>query len=360
MEISGGHRQAVAHAAARRLAETAGADGAFVSGSLAAGLGSVTSDIDVYLVGETLTANRRQLYADGVRVDVQQLATGTLDRLVDQVARAELRSGTTGEPLPDPDVTLAVRLWAGQIVTGEPVLAPLRERLTERGTPLRRLVVSKWVHRAFTAFEDCFGLCQSTEDLDRDAALLTARTALISAGKALAAACGDLYLGDKWVWRQLARSAPAAFPLAWFRRLLDGPGPPGEGDHVGDLLSFAQTCLTAVVTLGWQNAGLDRWTAWRTGPGPLRRTGSYVPLAFDDVVVAVGLTGSTFRMGPDTALLWGLCNGSSADAVIRTALSSSAAAPAYRDLTEERCGGILTRLAAAGLTTEADPWRWTR
>ncbi|MFD6191102.1 hypothetical protein [Streptomyces sp. NPDC060275] len=338
---------------ASRLAASTDADASFVAGSSLVGLGSATSDIDVYLVGSSVHEERRQMFADTIRVDVQQLRLGTLRSLVDRVLDPGLRSDHAGPPLSDREVALAVRLCTGDVVTDSGTLAALRERLDEHPERLARLVMNHGMLAAFFAAEDCVGLRRSDDPNDLDAAALAGRRALLCAGKALAAACGDLYFGEKWVWRQLARSGPEDFPFAHFQRLLrEDPLADDPRSGLAALTAFAQTCLIATATLGWQGVDLSHWPVWRRGSEPLRRSPHYFPRAYDDMVTLVEPAGRHFRLPHDAALVWGLSHGLGPEAVVEHASALSTRAPGYAALTAKRCRRLVTELRKAGLLTE--------
>ena len=343
---------------ARRLAAATHAEAAFVAGSTVVGLGSATSDIDVYLVGSATAEKRQQLFADDIRVDVQHVALGTLDALVDRALTTRMRSDRPGGLLSERETALTVRLWTGDIVTDSGALAALRHRLGTEPLQLARLVMNTWVLAAYFAAEDCVGLRQSDSPFDLDPAAHAGRRTLVCAGKALAAAGGDLYHGEKWVWRQLARSGPDGFPFAEFRRLLrDDPlasDPLAADPQAGltALTSFAQTCLIATATLGWHGVDLGLWPTWSAGEGPLHRSPVLFPRVYEDLVMLIEPGGRHFRLPPDEALVWGLCHGRSARTVTEHALRLAAEAPVFSGLTRTRCRGIIDELCEAGLLTD--------
>ncbi|MFJ8002520.1 hypothetical protein ACIQ7D_36355 [Streptomyces sp. NPDC096310] len=338
---------------ASRLAASTEAPAAFVAGSSVVGLGSATSDIDVYLVGSPAEEKRQQMFADTIRVDVQHVRLDTLESLVDRVLGTDLRSDHAGRTLSDREIALTVRLFTGDIATDSGALAALRKRLDEHPLRLSRLVMNAWILAAFFAAEDCLGLQRSDDPNDLDAAALAGRRGLVCAGKALAAAGGDLYFGEKWVWRQLARSGPDGFPFADFQRLLrDDPLAVDPQAGLTALTSFAQTCLIATATLGWHGVEVSHWPAWLAGSGPLRRSPTFFPRAYDDTVTLVEPAGRHFRLTPDVALVWGLSHRLSAQTVTEHALGLSKEAPAFAALTEKRCWRITTESREAGLLTE--------
>jgi hypothetical protein len=194
--------------------------------------------------------------------------------------------------------------------------------------------------------EDLSGFRTTADD---DAALLAARNALLAAGKAVLVACGDYDPGQKWVWRQLGRSAPPAFPIALFQGLMRGDLLDERGQYsIADLESFTQTCLTATATAGWHGA-IAAWPRWQTGPGPLTRAPGFFPRVHEDAVIAA-LTGlRRVRLNPEVALVWALCNGVSEDEMIADVQELRNRVPAYRGLAEDRCREIVALLTGSRL-----------
>jgi hypothetical protein len=339
-------------AVATRLAGSEGAEAAFLAGSIVVGLGSRSSDVDVYLVGTGLRESRRQLVTDGVRVDVKTLALEWLAGLVDRVVADY--PAPAHDRVADADLTVAVRLLTGQIITDTGPLAALRERLAARPLPLRRMVVNSWARIAYPAVEDVAGLRGSGDRLDRDAAVVAGRRALLAAGKALAAGCGDLYYGDKWVWHQLARSAPDTFPLGEYERLMHHDAPePGAPDGFAALVSLVQTCLVAAMTLGWWDVPLEHWPAWTDERGPLRRAAFHLPCSSDAVMLIVGPGTRVFQLPAEALLIWGLCNGTAADRVVGEAAALGPLAEPWCGVTDRQSRVILRQLADAALITGA-------
>lgn len=332
---------------ATRLATAEGAEAAFLAGSIVVGLSNGSSDVDVYLVGTGLRESRRQLFNDGVRIDVQTLATERLAGVVDRVLADYPAPG--GGRVTDADLAVAVRVLTAEIVTDTGCLTDLQQLLGASPLPLRRRVISSWARIAYSAVEDVAGVRDSEDRLDLDVAITAGRRALLAAGKALAAGCGDLHQGDKWVWHQLARSAPADFPLAEYRRLMHHESPEG----LGELVSLVQTCLIAAMTLGWWEVPLEHWPGWTDAGGPLRRAPFLLPCASDEVTLIVGSDARVFGAPSEALLIWGLCNGSSPDRVAGAAAALSPLAEPWNGVTGLRCRAILRELADAALITGA-------
>lgn len=344
-------RLALAREIARRLATPPEVHASFLAGSVTEGFGNLTSDIDVYLVGPELAAERRQLGLGAIRVDVHRLPADWLAAMVEQVLGARLPSDGSVLPVADRDLALAARLATAEVLTGADRLAPVRERIHRGRERLRRLLVFKWLSTAHADLEDLHGLRAGGE---QDAATMVARSALVAAGKAVAAAGGELYAGQKWVWAQLRRTTPDGFPLADFEFLLRRDPLAAATPSLADLEDFTQTCLAAAATLGWQSSLARQgpvWPAWRGGSGPLRRAPGFHPRAYDDAVVVTRPAARRVRLRADVALVWGLCNGVEEGDVVAGAAALRGSAPAYEDLSTDRCREVLARLVESRLVT---------
>ncbi|HEX5543611.1 MAG TPA: hypothetical protein VFX60_19010 [Micromonospora sp.] len=306
--MSAPQRHALAREVAARLAARPGVTSVFLSGSLAVGLGNHTSDVDIYLAGPEVTPSREQVFAGPVRVDVHSLTMESLAGIVRRVVAATLRSDDGADVVPERDVTTALCLHSGEIVVDGGAVA-LQRTLREHDATLRQLLITRWLNLAHYCQEDLSGLIDVPEDTD--AATMVARLLLRTAGKAVAAACGDLFPGEKWVWRQLDRSAPAEFPYDHYRHLLRADplaaGP--EAVRLADLRRFAQTCLAATAALGWHGVPMAHWPRWRGGDGPLRRVPELSVRAYRDGVVITSPESRRVRMSHEAALVWALCDG---------------------------------------------------
>jgi hypothetical protein len=250
------------------------------------------------------------------------------------------------------DLALATRLVTGEVVADTGALADLRARLVADPLLVRRLVVNHWAHAAGTAIDDVTGLCDSEDPRDLDAATTVGRTALLAAGKALAASEGDLHLGEKWVWHQLARSAPRGFQLATYRSLMHCDA--REPDRLAGLVSFVQTCLAAALTLGWADVRLDRWPSWTAGPGPLRRATGFVPCASGERMLLRGPGALFFHVPAALLLVWALCDGVSADELAERVAAVRNLAEPWQGLDHERSQAAVRELVHASLVVGAN------
>lgn len=332
----------------------------FLSGSVAVGLGNAASDIDVYVIEANGKASRQQMFAEDTRVDVHYIPYSVLQSAVDRVLSLRLVAvgPAAGGSVAEADVMLAVHLYQGEIVHDDGQLARLRARLAGSLLTLRRAVINHWVLAAAGCYEDWNGLRDSTVADDQDAALLIARAALTAAAKAVAAAEGDLHFGEKWVWHQLARSAPPGFAQEHCRRLMRAD-PLGKrpGLRIDDIMAFAQTCIAAATTLGWQGVSLGQWPAWRGREGPLAREVSYAVRPYEDGLVLVRPRSRHVRLKPDVALVWALADGVCATDLTAAASRLRDACPAYQGLDAGRSAALVSRLAGAGLIHDNEAGR---
>jgi hypothetical protein len=167
------------------------------------------------------------------------------------------------------------------------------------------------------------------------------------------AGCDDLYAGRKWLWRQLARSAPESFPVQQFNAMMRVALCEGqEADVIAEVRHFAQTCLIAAATLGWHGVPLHRWPRWSRGEDGLMRSDLVSVRAYTDAVLVAFPDGRRVRLGHDVALVWGLCDGITPERVAGEAGRLAGAEDAYAGLTAERSQAILSRLIGAGLVRQ--------
>ena len=337
----------LASRAALRLAADAGAASALVGGSLAVGLGNDASDVDVYLVDAGLATGRERLLVGRRWFDVPRLRLAELTAVISRVAAADPGAEGMNGPLSEAELSLAVRLSMARAVVTEPRLDAMLATL-EHGH-LARLVIRRWNASAFNAIED---LSAQREAGDADAAVLCARTALLAAGKGVAAACGDLHDGTKWVFQQLERSAPAEFPLADFRALTRCD-PLSAGHSLAELERLTQTFMIVTAVLGLHAVPVDRWPSWVPGNGPLRRADGFYPSSAGPILKITKPGARLLRMGWEVALVWGLADGIDEAELIVRAGRLAGCAPAYQDLTAARCRSVLGQLAEASLLADA-------
>jgi hypothetical protein len=331
----------LARVVARRLADQPGVETVVLAGSLAVGLGTSTSDVDIYLVGPHLADGRDQIFAGDVRVDVHRLAEAEVAALVGRVATATMRSDD-GVALAAADLRTAVQLSLGEIMTAD---APWRARLVGAAATLRRLAIIHWLTTAHYELEDLVGLLVDPDDAD--AAATVVRRLLLVGGKAVAAAADDLFLGEKWVWRQLRRSAVDDRRYVRFAALMRAD--PLAGDALTGTWSFAQSLLAASATLGWHHVDLAAWPPECDGGAGPRRNRELSIRPYVDGVLLAAPTGTRVRLSHRAALVWALCQGAELAELGRQVTVVSTQSSAYADLDERRATELVGMLTEAGL-----------
>lgn len=347
---------ATARTAAAAMAQDNDLDAVYLAGSLTAGLGSPTSDVDVFAVSRTEErAGVTQLPTDGHRIDLEVYSTGWYERALAKlgawdISRTDLRSKCLGND----ELDVLVRLRQSEVVHDSPLFAGYRETLARHETTLRRMILSKWAVDANGHLSDLKGACA---DGDAESAAFIAQTLVAFAGKAVAAAAGDLYFGKKWVYCQLRRSAGETFPHRRFAYTQTGAWTQnGSVDELPQVLTFVQTMLVAAQTLGWHGTDVARWPFWTTGTGRYRRNPDFNAIHLTQGVLLNDELKSQFVVQPHVALVWGLCTGRDRDEVTSAAVALGgliAADGAESLLNPQRIHRILDTLVERGLVVGA-------
>ena len=305
----------------------------YVSGSLTAGLGNTTSDADVFaVVGDEadLPASPPQYLAESGRIDVEYVRTGDLRACVERLGRFRVeRESFTAARLPEDELDLLARFHYRLDAAPGPELAELAARLSGLQSRLRQALISHWSRVVSDALEDLRG---AVLDDDPDTAVVVGQKLLLGAAKALAAGCGDYYVGAKWAFRQVRRSAPG-FPLDRLRLAQRGgwADTAAPAASAGDgAIRLAQAMLAAAELLGWDEPLADRWP-WpepangREGreaaaDGPvLRRQTDCLPFRLDRGVLLNRELVRQHVVQTGIAAVWALCDGPIGDVQARYA-----------------------------------------
>lgn len=259
-------------AAARKLGHALAVDGSsnidsvYIGGSLTAGLGNATSDADLFVLlapGSTITDEATQYSVDGHRVDVERYSVTEAEALVAILADFELRR----DNLPalhklSRTLDFVFRLNSSETVVGSERLTALRERVAGSLPAIRRTAVN---HAAITLnghLEDFLG---AAAEGDLDTAAFTGQSLVGYAGKAVAAAAGELYFSTKWVYKQLARATVNGFPTDLFTYYQRGAWTAAGTAAAEELVLFVQTCVAVAQLLGKVGAPIGVWPGWRPG-----------------------------------------------------------------------------------------------
>jgi hypothetical protein len=318
---------------------------AFVSGSLAAGLGHPLSDIDLYVVRDADPVSPSSVPVDGHVVQVTSMSLADLDRTVRICSSYQITpSERWQQELDQRSLTLAVRFAISTVLHAG---VELPDRQTRRRV-LRQVLVSRAGALIASWAEDVKG-ARELDDLGTE--LVTSRIALVCALEATLAAADDLYLGEKFLARRLLRTAATADLVPYVWDLLRDPAWPPDPVASRRLVDVRLRLASRLVTV----AGLDGWDsplALVTVPpepgdsaGGPRRSVWHCPIRYGS---AWGIAGpdSGFRVTEGAVRLWLALDGAPAEQVWQRLRAEVAG---FADLSRESFDAGLARLTASGV-----------
>ncbi|MDC7122538.1 hypothetical protein OMK64_13435 [Cellulomonas fimi] len=288
----------------------------FVSGSLAAGLGHAWSDVDVYVVDDTgdieSRAYRRGPHTVQINLMTPAAAAAAVSTCTAFVARSDDR--TQLEQTEDA-VRVAVRLAIAEILhDADGVVPPVHQRRTAA----RRLLLGRHALMVGSYSEDVLGALTSR---DPWTALRSSELALEHGIEAHLTAHDDLYVGPKFLYRRLARTAGvgAGVTAAWDLLARGGvPTSPGDVTHVAVRRLRTATLLMAdAILTGFDEPSSSTLDGTTTDvePGTLVTSPWFCPIRFSN---GWGLAGPDrgFRVSGPVVRIWSAFDGSSTDAVL--------------------------------------------
>lgn len=345
--------------AARVLAEALAADdngsidSMYIAGSLTAGLGNPTSDADLFVLyadesamGDDVT----QYNVNGHRVDVERYTLAFVEDAVETVTSFELRRDnlTDLHKLPD-KLDFVCRLYTSETVAPSPALDGFKRRIDASVANIRQVAVNYSAIAVNGHLEDFLG---ASVDGDFETAALVGQELTAYAGKAVAAASGDLYYSKKWVYKQLDRTPVAGFPKDTFVEFQRGNWT-DRGDRAAEeLVFFVQTCVAAAQLLSRQGVSLDAWP-WAGPAEPaadgLWRNPSYNVLGQREGILLHWELRRQLMLRDPAAFVWALCDGRSAQGVVDAVQALAEHVPALKTMTPERVERLLESLRSRDL-----------
>lgn len=320
---------------------------AYVSGSTLAGLGTPTSDVDIFVImAEAEAALPLQVHHDGERYDVEVIRESELRGWVTSCVDHEFTFANimTIHPFLD-DLDQAARLhYATILKDAHGLLHEQRERLANDFPRFREMVVARWALRVNNFHEDFAGFVMCG---DRDGSFYSSQSILTSGVKALTASTGLLYLGEKWALRQLRTFHPLlADQVADQLR-----GEWQDREHGATVLLQGVQGLLAAAALQHQGLPVADSVELASGAsgGPTRHP-MYVPLLTRSEVTLnwerrhqVGLRGGVLAV-------WLACDGADVDTAWKRV--SSWFGRSGRSLQRSRFDRSVESLTASGLLIE--------
>lgn len=329
---------------------TADAHAVYLAGSLFAGLGTPTSDVDVFVVLNVATDDQMlQVDSAGERVDIEFVTLAAVSARIRKATEWSLAKGRlTDGWIPEKDIDFVVRLLNCEILSEDEPFRRMRLDLEGKIDRVRQILLARWTIEAGNHLEDYEG---AFADRDWASCQVIAQSMALAAGKAMTVAAGDLYFGRKWLFPQLRRSLGPAFPIERCLELQQG-----RHANPADYLAtrrFVQTCLAAAQTVGWLHADAHRWP-WRTGDapapdGPIRAL-DYLPVPVDGDRYLLNMERRRqLLVNRRTMLVWALCDGRPASDVVADAVEVSTHLDPDDLLSPEQAQTILAKLAEAQL-----------
>jgi hypothetical protein len=236
---------------------------ALLEGSIAAGFGNETSDIDLLLIedGEREHVTMPTiLFIDGRRVEVRLRSAGQIRRQVDELAAYARGPRRRMAQIPEDLLNRCQRLSCAYPLRQPAVVAGLLD-----GLPDLAPVVSAWfAHRAGQAALRAIALdtlgCP-------ERAVHWVRAGLRHGAKSWAASLGETYLDGKWLGQQLDRlEDPGGLAQRFWAALSADAQPPGHQLRLGlDLLRRFGVDAAATDPARIHLSGAPGVTSWQIG-----------------------------------------------------------------------------------------------
>lgn len=329
--------------AAKGLSNEPDVDSVFLGGSITAGLGNPTSDVDIFLLlNREVDSGPKQYIVEGQRLDVETYSIDDLLDAVTSVSEYILSNSNIGKLWElDKKFDLVSRFLTGITVKNSEALTNAKERCDERIDQIRQNMINYYVLAASSDREDFLG---STLDGDFLTASYNGQVLMTSAGKALTSAHSDYYFGRKWVYKQLGRSIDAQFPLTEFSHFQHGTWHSEKNRGAERLLEFAQNC-----TAYSQFPELIDIFLWSEDEGFLKKNPSYSLFRQGNDFILHWELHQQFKVGYKTALLWALINGSEASTLLTTIQDSPQLSDLYGEVSASDIEMMIGRFNDMGI-----------
>ena len=239
-----GQRRAAAKVAAQLASDGVVVHAAYLSGSLAVGLGHSLSDVDLYVVANDDVAKGLERVvdhgADG-QVQINPVPLTEFEGLLELGAEFRATGRDRGQVLIPEEMLLSlIRFTIGERITVAARVADGVEAF--RRETVRKIVMARYARRAAALTEDALGAAASG---DVATAVTATNLLCVNAAECLLGALDDIYLGPKFLHRRLARAAadgpvPALVWRACFEAPSPSAGPDELHEHVRDQLKLGQ------------------------------------------------------------------------------------------------------------------------
>jgi hypothetical protein len=316
---------------------------AFVSGSLAAGLGHGMSDVDLYVAQFDGIPAARGYRQDDFIVQVNPVPAEQVARIADTCAGYGDTAARRPQTLmTDAELQPALRYAIGTTLVDQGSCLPAA---ADGILAVRKILMNRNAYWLSSFAEDALGALQTGDALTAlQASLMVTEFALECA----LAGAGDVYLGRKFQLRRLAR-VPALRDVrsqAWaYLRQPDASADLGEtAEFVIQRMLFASHLTSCALLDGWDKplSGLPAFTDRRAEGGPVRSPW-VTPVRFSD---SWGMSGpdAGYRTTAAMIRLWHSLDGRPVEAVHQRFSDSGGADSSRTVIPPERLDAAITQL----------------
>src|SRR5579875_1209636 len=295
---------------------------AYVSGSLAAGLGHGMSDIDIYVALNDGVPADLSYRESGFMVQVNPVSAAQVELIAEVCAKyTDTAASRRQTKLADDDLKQSLRYAISTVTTDRcDILPPLKDSVLT----IRRILMNRHAYDLSGFAEDALG---ALEVQDRLTALQTSHMGVANALECALAGVGDVYFGPKFLLRRCARAPGLRAVLDDGWAYLHQPSLPGSLEEVSEFvvqrLLFATHLVTYCLLEAWDEpaARIPPFEDRRTEGGPLRSPW-VTPVRFAD---SWGMAGPAIGYRTTAAMvrLWRALDGRSAEAVHRQLADAS-------------------------------------
>lgn len=312
----------------------------YFAGSLTAGLGNATSDVDVFALHRNdVEEHATQHDVGGTRIDVEHRSASWLSGLVQRAVEQEYSLASPGLAYKSDLLDDISRFFYSSSLQDSVTYEAETQKLRKHESRLRRLLTAHWVLRMVAVHEDCEGALDSK---DYPTAALMSIDFLQSALKAASAATGNLYYGRKWVFDQVRelseKRLTAVSDLLWKSTDEDG-----LHQLVLDRISAAQAVLLWTQTRAWNSPlAIDSLCLGRSGGKGPRRSPVWVPICDQSIKIFRHAEYPQVKTSDQGLYLWAHADGRERDDLISLVASNC-------DVAEDDVANYLERLIDMGI-----------
>jgi hypothetical protein len=299
---------------------------AFFSGSIAAGLGHVTSDLDIHVVlGDAAKLPRSTYMLNDCRIQItyvdEQLFLGVSELCREFVATKADR--TQAELSPDILWNIS-RTASSELVSGSKHMTAAYRAV--RRSVARKILLVNFARPVGNLTQDSFGFLEIG---DIPSAYAASVLALRNATEALLAGFGDLYAVEKFAIARLARSQSADICDFLWKSVYAGALQPTESTVRNNLWAANSLASSALLT-GWDVDMKSKPSTQPVGGGPVRSP-FWSLLRFSDCFALAGPNAS-LRISEAVARMWNSLDGRNLPEVIDVSAGDAGSEAASRAL----------------------------